>query len=324
MAADDSRRFGLWSGRRSGVNGESEDDIFLYDLRNESNQFVTLLKTPGDAKAVSIFNGLGYVADGVAGLQVVNYLPYDADERPPTGKLVLSATNTITVGNFIVASAEVQDDVQVRNVEFSLDGQPVVTDGNFPFEFVYRVPTNQVAAVLTFSARVADTGGNAITVTNVVSLTVVPDDQPPIVRLEAPLPNQRLTAGDEVIARVTAVDNVGIAAVELLLDGQPVRTRRIRVLTTCCSTDRRPEATQSRQWRSITPASPRHRNWSSLRSGARRTAANPAYSTSGRRKRPRRSVASIRSSTSGLEKNRRPSRGNIAWRIDSSRHPKRQ
>ena len=54
-------------------------DINLYDLSDpaQTNQFLTTLQTPGDPQAVAIYNGLAYVADGEAGLQVINYMAYD-------------------------------------------------------------------------------------------------------------------------------------------------------------------------------------------------------------------------------------------------------
>ncbi len=212
-----------------GINPGEEigDDIYLYDLRNGVNSFVTRLNTPGVARAVSLFNGLGYVADGGAGLQIVNYLPYDALNQPPTGRLVLSATNEITAGGYVVVRAEVEDDVQVRNVEFFLDGERIATDGNFPFELVYRVPISRVGGTLTFSARVFDTGGNASTLTNLSAITVVPDDLPPLVQIESPSPNTRFFVGDDILVVATIRDNVGIQRVEIRVDDRPVRTQRV-------------------------------------------------------------------------------------------------
>jgi hypothetical protein len=212
-----------------GINPREDngDDIYLYDLRDGVGGFVTRLETPGAARAVSLFNGLGYVADGAAGLQVVNYLPYDALRQPPTGRLVLSLTNEATVGGYVVVRAEVADDVQVRNVEFLLDGERLVTDGNFPFEVVYRVPTNRVGGPLAFTARVFDTGGNLATLTNAPVLAVVDDTEPPVVRVESPAPDTRFYLGDDIPVTVTARDNTGIAALELRVDGRPARALRL-------------------------------------------------------------------------------------------------
>ena len=212
-----------------GINlGEdSADDVYLYDLRNGANTFVTRLETPGVAKAVSIFNGLGYLADGSAGLQILNFIPYDSRKQPPVGQLVLSATNSAIAGSFVVVRAEVQDDVQVRNVEFLLDGNKLATDGNFPFEVVYRVPTNRIGQSLNFTARVVDTGGNAASLTNLAAVPVVPDELPPVVQVDGPLANSRFFDGDVIPVTVGVFDNVGVASVSILVDGVTVAAQRV-------------------------------------------------------------------------------------------------
>jgi hypothetical protein len=62
----------------------------LYDIRDvpgEVAEFRTTFLTPGLAAAVGVYNGLGYVADSGAGLQVINYLPADVFGIPPTIEL---------------------------------------------------------------------------------------------------------------------------------------------------------------------------------------------------------------------------------------------
>jgi len=57
----------------------SAHNIWLYDVSDPivTQQFGTIHETPGIARAVSIYNGLAYVADSEAGMQVINYLAYD-------------------------------------------------------------------------------------------------------------------------------------------------------------------------------------------------------------------------------------------------------
>src|SRR6185436_473586 len=124
---------------------DGPNDISLYDLSNPTNTqaFLTKFLTPGTAYAVSIFNGLAYVADGAAGLQVVNYLPYDNRGTNPTISLSASfalASGVAEEGKLVRVTAAVTDDVQVRNVEFYVDGIKVATDGNFPFEYRFFTP----------------------------------------------------------------------------------------------------------------------------------------------------------------------------------------
>src|SRR5262249_53825889 len=123
-----------------GVNPRPDGthDVWLYDVSDPAvtNQFLTELATPGVARAVSLFNGLAYVADGDAGLQVINYLAYDALGVAPTITLVTNfAPGVAEEGQPFRVTATVGDDVQVRNVEFYVDGVKAATDGNFPFEY---------------------------------------------------------------------------------------------------------------------------------------------------------------------------------------------
>ncbi len=170
------------------------DDVALYDVRNASaaGQFITTFVTPGRASAISIFNGLCYAADGTAGLEAINYLAFDTSNRPPTISLtanfaLTSPTNGMAeVGKFVRVTANVTDDVQVRNVEFYIDGQKVATDGNFPFE--YRFLTPRITAQqnsFRLKARASDTGGN-FTFTDEIVVMLTPDITPPHLRRTSP------------------------------------------------------------------------------------------------------------------------------------------
>src|SRR6185295_11627292 len=110
-------------------------DVSLYDLSDptQTERFLTQFPTPGSASAVAIYNALAYVADGEAGLQVINYLPYDDRGVTPTltlsASFPLSPSAVVEEGKRARLTATVRDDVQVRNVEFYLDGERMATDG---------------------------------------------------------------------------------------------------------------------------------------------------------------------------------------------------
>ena len=94
----------------------------------------------------------------VAGsLRAIEALPAALDSAlanvPAGGRLVVIAGYTPTIqlrtgfsgdlaeeGKLARLTAEVGDDVQVRNVEFYVDGVKVATDGNFPFEHRFVTP----------------------------------------------------------------------------------------------------------------------------------------------------------------------------------------
>ena len=85
--------------------------------------FLTTFQTPSFARAVSLFNGQAYIADHAAGLHVINYQAFDTGDTPPTGSMSTSVQgDVVTEGSRIIIQAEVEDDVQVRNVEFFATG----------------------------------------------------------------------------------------------------------------------------------------------------------------------------------------------------------
>jgi hypothetical protein len=171
-----------------GVNF-GEGDVYLYDLSDCSRigQFQTLFGTPGATRAVAVYNGLAYAADGNAGLQVVNYLAYDTGRNAPA---VSIATNlqqlTVEEGKLVRVTASVTDDVQVRNVEFHLNGERVFTDGNFPFEHRFLSPRLSGGPTFTLKAKATDTGGN-FGWSGELTVQVTKDVTPPVLRRTTPV-----------------------------------------------------------------------------------------------------------------------------------------
>ena len=77
---------------RPNFNDESKRDISLYELSDphKNDVFLTQFTTPGIARAVALFDGLAYVADDAAGLEVINFVAYDAKGVPPTIRLAVN------------------------------------------------------------------------------------------------------------------------------------------------------------------------------------------------------------------------------------------
>ena len=161
------------------------DEVTLYDTSdpNLNDQPLVTYDTPGTAYATAIFNGLGYVADGDSGLQVVNYIAFDSLGIPPTVALGISAT--AEEGKILRVTAEVSDDVQVRKVEFYLDGQLIASDGSFPFEVAFVTPLLAGQPDFQLRAVAFDTGGNSDS-TGDLTITLVPDLTAPVAGNLAP------------------------------------------------------------------------------------------------------------------------------------------
>ncbi|HUY88576.1 MAG TPA: DUF4214 domain-containing protein, partial [Pirellulales bacterium] len=164
------------------------------DPTNTTN-FVTRFNLPALPNGLAIGAGLAFVADGSAGLQVVNYLPFDTGGVPPTVTLDTSnLTPDPTLGGFdavegslLTLKAAVSDDVQVRNVELLVNGQVVANSVSFPFELSAYLPTIASAGSgIALEISATDTGGNT-TVTSPVTINLVRDATPPtIVRQNPP------------------------------------------------------------------------------------------------------------------------------------------
>ncbi|NKB22877.1 MAG: hypothetical protein GKR87_14255 [Kiritimatiellae bacterium] len=149
---------------------------------------ITEHQTPGIARAVSIYNGQAYVADHSAGLQVINYLSADTAGNPPSA--TLSANFSLNPpqaeeGKWVRINVEVNDDVQIRNVEFYIDGIKAPTDGNFPFEYHFITPRLTEQSTFSIQTRASDTGGNATWSSNIV-VTLLLDATSPQVKAVTP------------------------------------------------------------------------------------------------------------------------------------------
>lgn len=167
----------------------SDHNIHLFDLADSfsptttiADRFLFTHVTPGLARAGRIYNGLAYVADNTAGLQVVNYEGQDTLGVPPIVDVVTSiAGGSLTEGETYIVDVTVEDDVEVRNVQLFLDGTRVATDGSYPFQFIRTAPLSSGPGdTLEISIRASDTGGN-VSITSPIVVDLLPDETPPTV-----------------------------------------------------------------------------------------------------------------------------------------------
>ncbi|MFN8439947.1 MAG: Ig-like domain-containing protein [Caldilineaceae bacterium] len=166
-------------------------DISLYDISDpaQTNQFLTTFTTPGLAAALTLYNGRAFVADSLSGMQIINYLEFDSKGISPTISLSSNfAAGVAEAGTTMRVTANISDDVQVRNVEFYVDGVLTATVGSFPFEFRFTTPRLSEQASFTLRARANDTGGNSAWST-LQTINLVQDATPPQVLSVSPAPN---------------------------------------------------------------------------------------------------------------------------------------
>jgi len=165
--------------------------LSLYDASrpDDVTRFLGSFDTPGEARGVALYDGRAYVADTGAGLQVVNYLPYDNLGVAPGLSLSASfdlAGGTAEEGKLARITAHVQDDVQVRNVDFFVDGRRVRRDGGFPFEYRFLTPSLVDRSDFRVQIRATDTGGNS-TWSDEIVVTITPDATAPQITQTIPV-----------------------------------------------------------------------------------------------------------------------------------------
>jgi hypothetical protein len=192
-----------------GPQGQSLTALDVLNVADPANtaDFRTRFPLTAAPFSVAIGAGIAFVAEGTAGLQVVNYRSFDNLGVPPTITLsnsfaTTSPTNGLAEeGKLVRVSARMTDDVQVRSVEFYVDGLRVRTDASFPFEHQFLTPvltTNRTN--FTVRARAVDTGGNFAWSDEII-VTLMPDATPPRVLRVVPSSLTVLTqATDTVIA----------------------------------------------------------------------------------------------------------------------------
>jgi hypothetical protein len=191
-----------------GPMGEAFNALDVVDVTDPANtgSFLTRFNLPAQPSSVVIGAGLAFVADGNAGLQVVNYRGFDNQGVPPTIALTSSFALTTPTnglaeeGKLVSVSARVSDDVQVRDVEFYINRTRVFSDASFPFEYRFLTPLlSSGQSNFIVRARAVDTGGN-FAWSEEITVIIAPDMTPPRVVRTFPEAEGIAGAADTVAA----------------------------------------------------------------------------------------------------------------------------
>lgn len=178
--------------------GFSTPRVLIMDVRDPSKTDEVLLgvNLPTSPQGVAIASGIAFIADGFGGLQIVNYLPFDSQEQPPTVSLFVPEAADVdpaqpgvqaVEGSRIHLSAVVSDDVQVRKVELLVNGEVVSSDVSFPWDLSGFVPAfSEENPTAVIQVRATDTGGNT-TLSDPGELVLLRDtNAPAIVSINPP------------------------------------------------------------------------------------------------------------------------------------------
>ena len=176
------------------INGGTLIDPAVLTLVNSAdpqttNTLLTQFNLTGTPQGVAIASGIAFVPEGAGGIEVVNFLPFDSAGIAPTVSIVPQVADgdpnlpgiQVLEGTSIPVKAIVQDDVQVRDVQLLVDGQPTQSAVSFPFNLEAIAPRrNGQKTSFTLQVRATDTGGNS-TLSAPVTIDLLPDVTPPTI-----------------------------------------------------------------------------------------------------------------------------------------------
>ncbi|MFC1758111.1 Ig-like domain-containing protein [Planctomycetota bacterium] len=213
---------GLLIGQSRRVSGDPSS-LTLIDTSDPANtfDFVTRIDLPVPPNDIAIASGIAFLADN-DGLKVINYLPFDNQSQPPTVSIQTDAIDVdpatdgtqVEEGTGIPISVEITDDVQVRNVELLVEGVVVLNDVSFPFDLRTLAPNladGEATSQFDVQVRATDTGGNS-TVSDVITLNVIPDITPPQLVSQSPQDGGALLVGSKTLS-LTFDEGLDIAEV---------------------------------------------------------------------------------------------------------------
>ena len=151
------------------------------------------------------------------GLHIGRYrMPEDTRGEPPSVRITQPAPGfSVLERRGLTIEAVATDDYRVVGVEFLMDGQEIAWDYQKPYQATVTVPPGVAGIDLT--AIALDAGGNEGTA-EAVHVTVLPDSYP-TVEILYPREGNALPVGSPLHVLAAASDDVGLARVELFIDG---------------------------------------------------------------------------------------------------------
>lgn len=165
----------------------------------------------------------GSASHGNGGLHIGRYLALEDRLGVPPSVSIVEPLEGFEVRErrSLSVVADAIDDIRVAAVELIVNGQRIEADFRAPYEFSFEVPVGVPS--LTLEAIAMDLGGNQ-GFAEPVEVSVLPDDSP-AVRILAPVGGSEITEGAQIEIAVAATDDLGVASVELLVDGTLQGTR---------------------------------------------------------------------------------------------------
>ena len=133
-----------------------------------TNRIVNRILLPGTPGGVAIAGGLGYVADGASGLQVVNLATPRAGTAAPVVTVTSGPTDVdpnttglqVYAGEPLSLAVQVASGAPIVSTQLLLNGQAVVNAVSFPYDLTTVLPALAAGSTATLQVRSTDTAGN--------------------------------------------------------------------------------------------------------------------------------------------------------------------
>ncbi len=143
-------------------------------------------------------------------------------DEPPQVLLTAPADGAeFLEGSQVLLTAEANDDLGVRRVDFVVDGEVVGSDSSAPYLLNYRVPAGDGRAEIPVVAVAYDNGPNQ-TPSDPITIVRLDDEQPPNVDITAPFVGVRVIEGTRVGVSALANDDVAVQQVAFFAGDEPI------------------------------------------------------------------------------------------------------
>ncbi len=147
---------------------------------------------------------------------------FETRDEPP--RVSLSGPSQAAAGTTLRLVAEAADDRGVASVAFLVDGSPIGSDDNAPYEALFAVPEGiPPATAFVFTAIAQDTGGQETTARLTVTIAVAPDTRAPVI--EAVNAPQQVAPGAAFAITARVTDDRGVSLVQVLTGAPDSETR---------------------------------------------------------------------------------------------------
>ena len=144
------------------------------------------------------------------------------DNIYPTGTIMNPYAGQ-TVGGIVSIQVSATDNVGIGNVSFSVDGSPIGSDNEYPYEYDWDTNGYSEDEDHVISVTISDLSNNEVQLQPIaVIVSNEPgsneDNEPPVIALLYPVSGQTVT--ETVPVQVYANDNDGISSITLKIDNQ--------------------------------------------------------------------------------------------------------